>query len=161
MKHAQIEIMGLLVIIIVLVIAGLTYLTFSLSDTDPSQLSPAEQRYLNTFTTVLSATNSCSSSTETVADTAAAHLYNRDITCATTSVEDHLNKTLNETILPETLDYQFGADAYTLRITSPDLNNTMTYRGCPPLSVSDRRAATQPVYTDYGTLTITLTLCND
>ena len=155
----QIEIMGILVIILVLIIGGLGYLTFSLTDTEPGSLTSAEQAFLESFTTVLTTTNACTGSSTTIADTAAAHLTGRTYTCNGDTPLDILNTSINQTILPNTLDYQFGRNAYTLRIQPDQTNQNLTYRNCPPLAQSNRRAENQPVYTSYSTIRITLILC--
>jgi hypothetical protein len=156
---AQIEIMGLLVIVIVLITAGLGFLAISSVNT-VSDLSEAEQRYLSTFTTVLSEANTCQGETTSLADAAAASLYSRDYECGPYNNASHImQESVNETILNETLDYQFGNQSYTVVFDAINIDNTITYRSCPPLSESDRRAETQPVYTDYGGMRVTLILC--
>jgi len=159
MTKAQIEIMGFLVIILVLIIGGLSYLTFTLTNTAPGELTEAEQAYLETFTTVFTATNACHDHSVTLADVAAATLYSRSTPCDNGNPASLLETAVNDTILEETLDYQFGTNAYNIRITASNTTGNISYRDCPPLSQSNRRAETQPVYTQYGTIRTTLILC--
>jgi hypothetical protein len=153
------EIMGLLIIVIVLITAGLGFLAISSVNT-VDDLTEAEQRYLSTFTTVLSEANTCQGETTSLADAAAATLYNRTYSCGPyADAAEIMQEGVNETILNETLDYQFGNESYIVIFDAMNIDNTITYRSCPPLSESDRRAETQPIYTDYGGMRVTLVLC--
>lgn len=155
---AQTEIIGLLVIVIVLTTAGLAYLTAS-TVTDDDTLNEAEKQYLETFTTTLTEASACQGAAASVADVAAATLYNRDYQCNGDNAPTVLEDAVNQTILNETLDYQFGNQSYTVRLDATHIDNTITYRSCPPISESDRRAETQPIFTEYGGMRITLILC--
>lgn len=159
---AQIEIMGLLVIVIVLISSGMAYLLISNMNTGLDDLSQAEKRYLSTFTTVLSETNTCPGSSTSIADAAAATLYDRSYSCGPYSEPaDIMQNAVNKTILNQTLDYQFGNQSYIVIFDAMNIDSTIQYRSCPPINEANRRASTQPLYTEYGGMRITLVLCTE
>lgn len=163
MKKAQIEIAGLLIVVVLVTITLLFLLTFRVNNSD-NQI-PVEQETRDTyirdrFSQVLFETNTeCGGRTikELLSDCG----YSNNINCDTLNSCQFVNYTI-ESIINETLNF-YGIE-YVITVTAKDnLNKKITYlhsSGCDLDTAKKVTPFYQPAETDFGGLLFNFTQCD-
>ena len=156
MKKAQMEIMGLLVIVILIIVALLFFLTFDTQNAGkkPESTEFSQEQLTGTFgSTFLETTSTCENKImrEIVSDCA----FSKEINCESMNSCEYINKTLekiaNETLLKAGINY-------TIKISTKNndiivINNT----GC---NSGNTRTKSTPMATIYETMKMDLIICD-
>lgn len=162
MKKAQMEIAGLLIVVVLVTITILFLLTFKVQNYQnnvPQEQESRDSYIRDRFSPVLMETSTlCDGRTIRVLLSDCGYAQAIDCPDLKTSCE-FANETI-KAILEETLDV-YGLK-YSLMITASN-NNHITfynYSGCSPSISRKTSAYIQPLVTDYGPLLVNLTQCD-
>lgn len=164
-KKAQMEIMGLAVIVILLAI-GIFFITkFTLLKEQPSQAQSYQQKQVASsfLSTLLSSNAGCPGSSATFSDLIE-ELTNpqfSSLICGdgTLTLREYFNSAVSS-ILNQTLDvwgHKYELDVIFPSTVSSDVENIVMNRGCLPTSQIDPSSYYIP--SDYGTIKVQMKIC--
>lgn len=165
-KKAQMEIMGLLVIVILITVILLIVVTLDVTNTGSSQseqTSFAQEQLTGTIgITIMETTTECTADKEPIRELAANCIFS-DITCVDgTSACEYLNRTIKE-ITEQTLDKTGLNYSLTIGADSQPPVTKINDSGCSQTKSSrSSRFVVKPTYvrTTYGSIIMKLTICN-